>query len=435
MLYLTAIIALITVGVIYYAIFFGLTNKIKSDAQYKTHVANLLKESSYFVNYQRYLKRGLSFLSTWMGDADSWSGNLHGIFACYIMAMAYTTFFFIASWTLGGSGKLGNDEIMSDVTLLRRILTMMGILGSLALFCLLERWGKFIILLLVTAGIAFGQVAFILTPIAVAFLLAGWTLVIRNLSPEIFDSSFIGTLGTITIVGTLVVFAISWPPKDDVVVGHLLLAVLPMVNMIVDWPSWWISRKLGHHLLESSYFDMSDLKITGVIASHVLIDVAVAVLLFFGLAAVMSFTIELLNFWFVLRGSTSIVDLPQFINQSIEYPWPNAIWIALMLLSTLVPTMMHFSVLVASPLALWLIPNDRRLEVAKDLTARGETDPRAVGYAAWHQIRFWTIAVGAPIAILSLVVWAAGKLIGSIAEHLAWAANVGIWLAHQITNG
>lgn len=208
----------------------------------------------------------------------------------------------------------------------------------------------------------------------------------------------------------------------------VVLIALPFANALLDWPSWWVSRGLGRHLegvLGRAWAALA-------IAGHVVVDLIAAVAFLYALAVLLPFVIEVFNLWSVHNGNPKPLALEGFIEQAVEKPWPNAVWVLLMLLSTLVPTLLHAGALVPALLMAWLHPNAKRARIAHELVTNASPSPAAIRSAAWHMTRTWLIAIVSPILMLGLIVWLVGVLWGSVGGWLAGAAYWGIDLAHAL---
>ena len=228
----------------------------------------------------------------------------------------------------------------------------------------------------------------------------------------------------------------------------LFFVALPIANALLDWPSWWVSRWLGQHLLKIvSRKAASSANPGGSFACSDRRGFArprpdrprSAVLCLWGLAVLLPFLIELFNLWSAAHGNPKPLALRPFLNQAVQQPWPNGMWVLAMLLSTLVPTLLHAMALVASPVMVWLGSSDRREQIAVGLTAK-KPDARGDPGAAWHMTWTWLIGITAPLLMLAAFVWLIGVfwrpvgdlLLGAALDGMGWALSLALALGWPV---
>src|SRR5271166_1390625 len=121
-----------------------------------------------------------------------------------------------------------------------------------------------------------------------------------------------GVGGGIAVAGAI---AVAWPTShlaNPFAVALLLFFItLPIVNAIMDWVSWWVSRWLGANLLDTvgrAAGRWSKTVSLFSIAGYMVIDLVVAVFLLWLLAMALPFVIQLFNFW--CRGAGLMEPLP-----------------------------------------------------------------------------------------------------------------------------
>lgn len=426
--------------------------ELRDDPTYRRRVAKSLTAHVYLGGYRDRLENALSFFATYLGDLYSWRGTLQGILVCYLIATAYSSFFFLFAWSLGGPEGIGDTEFLPESPRWLRATWLAGAISlTIALF-IWPPWANF------KHGSKGSQYAFLIVGIlgSQLILLFG-TLLVRNTEQHFSGIILFGSLAiALFTVALFSMIKSSLPVRKASIVFVFILTILflfsivfsllspglsvlslffvylPLTNMVLDWPSWWISRWLGHHLIRQTSGANSRIAGFLLIGIHVLIDLSIAITLLFGLAVALPLVIELLNLLGNQRSELQNIELRSLITQTVQAPWPNALWIGLMLLSTLCPTLLHAGALIASPLAFWLVPDNQKYAIQVGLTVHNDPNPDAIRYAAWHQVHFWIIAIAAPIALLALFIWTLSSLTGGIARHLIWAADIGIWLAHWL---
>lgn len=445
-----AIATSIVVAFVPYGAYNYFKAELLDDPTYRKRVATALISHAYLEGYRDRLEQALTFLKSWMGDLDSWRGVRQGLYVCYLFAMGYAAIFFFLSWTVGGPFGIGQTNLLPDLPGWQRVLWFIGafpaaivvyipiIIGArfiedyervrvyIAVGCALV---VFIAVTTAYAGPLFVAVALVM-PIVPAFAI----IIAYGIALEDDDAKVeFGMIGVIALtIASVIAFAFALAGNLSAV---LFFVALPFANMVFDCLSWWISRWLGQHLLDQTRGESDRMARFVVIGGHALLDIAAAILFLFLLAITLPFVIELYNLWTVRSGLPQPLELRPFIDRAAQDPWPNAIWILLMLLSTLIPTLLHAGALIASPLALWLMPTLPKAKIALELVETDDPAPWVIRSAAWHQVRFWLIAITAPLTLLALFVWAVSSLTGGVARHLVWTADIGIWLAHQLAGG
>jgi hypothetical protein len=158
-----------------------------------------------------------------------------------------------------------------------------------------------------------------------------------------------------------------------------------------------------------------------------------------GLAVLLPFVIELFNLWSQAHGNPKPLALRPFLNEAVHRPWPDGLWVLAMLLSTLVPTLLHAMALVASPVMVWLGSSDGRRAIAAGLTAENPS-PAAIRSAAWHMTWTWLIGISTPLLMLAGFVWLIGAfwrpvgdlLLGAALDGMGWALDLALALGWPV---
>jgi len=218
-----------------------------------------------------------------------------------------------------------------------------------------------------------------------------------------------------------------------VVAVLLFFFALPVINALLDCPSWWVSRALGRHLLGTLDNAAGRGRKTLVLAVHMAADLIAAVALLYLLAMALPFMIELFNLACRGFGLQEPLQLRSFLAQAVQRPWPNGIWVLVMLLSTLVPTALHAMVPVASPLMVWLGSDRKRQAIAAGLRAN-HPQPWAIRKASWHLVWTCVIGIAAPLALAATFVVAIGEIWRPVGDMLLGAANRGMAGAFHVAN-
>lgn len=153
------------------------------------------------------------------------------------------------------------------------------------------------------------------------------------------------------LVSTLAISLISHKVESTMLI---LVMLLPLVNSFVDWVSLGVTRWLIHCLVVGKHSWRSSLIWAGV-------DVLFALLLLFSLSALIILAVSLIN---IISG-VLVVDLNNIFNSIARGEHFENAWIYVMLLSTLIPTVIHFS--VAGGAMSLIISSKRRERMLVDL--------------------------------------------------------------------
>lgn len=245
-----------------------------------------------------------------------------------------------------------------------------------------------------------------------------------------------GGLGGITGMGVLGISMGSTNSNSFLVILFLLFfLILPLVNSLFDWLSWWATRALGRRLLDvlepARSFWWRLLAVLG----HGFLDLGAAVALLLSMAFALGLGFQVYNDLSVLHGEAqTFKDLPGMIQAAAKHPWTEGFWLTLMLLTTLLPTFGHGIMLLGSPLGLMLLPDGKRLQLAEELELynAADSDEQAdIRYRAarWHvQERLASWLLGGALFFWLLVRFWVLVPIG-LADWAAGAAKLGVQAA------
>ncbi len=172
---------------------------------------------------------------------------------------------------------------------------------------------------------------------------------------------------------------------------------------------------------------------------HGIVDLVVATAMLLGMALSLAFGFELYNQFAALQDSPAF-DLAKHIAEAAAAPFTKGAWLSLMLLTTLVPTLLHLVVVLMSPLGV-LFLSDRRERWAANLenwdaldeTTRSRTRREVANWLARGRFGLWVLAL-----VLATVLFggllAAFRLVyqGGFADLVAEAALTGVHLANEL---
>ena len=248
----------------------------------------------------------------------------------------------------------------------------------------------------------------------------------------------------------------------------LFWTLLPLLNALLDLLSWTISRWLSNNLLQvCSDPSVSLLRRAWVYARDIALDFIAASLLLACLAWGIPRTVELWNSIVLLAGKYPPLELRDYLCAAAKAPLTDGLWATGMLFSTLIPTVLHLSIIAVAPLIWCLTPTDKMRARAghiafgwrppdADLKGISKKDrerwpsmqpafgqrtlpdhtpittqplhPPTVSAVAWT-LRFWRplIFIGTFIVVLT-VIWQFGTLAAAVDQPLP---QLLLWVAHN----
>jgi len=337
-----AIVVAILGAVFSGAWFFGYQHyhgRLETSAGTRLEAAQMLFAPSGWAYYLAWLRRILSNLDRWMGTLDE-VGQLFSW--CLKLAFMYPFIFLIISWLVSGSATIGNTELMPPT-------------GSLSI----SEW-LFITLGLaavavsgaVVGAVAFAAVAAYVAVTATAYAFAG---TVAAAGAVVIAAALVGTFSGTSIAVTFiaVIAGATWlggiSLADPQITSWLLfLVLLPPINAVFDWASWWASRALGRSLVSTlEQPEATTWQRVRTLLSDMLVDIVIAVFLLTMLAYFMPRLMDAWN-WFVvmLEDGEVPIDLVDYLCAAARNPLTDGLWATLMLFSTLIPTIGHLGMLI-----------------------------------------------------------------------------------------
>jgi hypothetical protein len=235
----------------------------------------------------------------------------------------------------------------------------------------------------------------------------------------------------------IVLGVISDRPDQAIVFGSFQL-VLPLINGLADWASLWVSRHLAGKLLEQIH-ERDGKRLALLIAWDLVRDLAAALFFLAGLAFVLAFLMQAIS---QVRGFG--YDVTAEIARAAADPLGEGLWLALILFSTLIPTVVHASLLLVRPLSLYGPPRAEREAWAETLESRHFRTNNAACQDIAHQAAKWSIErndlwailirYGFVILCYAFAAWGTWQLWRLIfgpgfgpADAIAAVAEFGVW--------
>ena len=140
----------------------------------------------------------------------------------------------------------------------------------------------------------------------------------------------------------------------------VMLILVPIVNGMCDWASWWLSRILGSHLRTQLRMARSKWVYCSLITKHGLADFVMALMTLASVVFLLGFAYELVDQ--ISPGTVSRINFqPEiWIDTLVSGPLGSGLWFTMMLVSTLVPTAAHLLFLILSPLVMFSRDDENR---------------------------------------------------------------------------
>ena len=165
------------------------------------------------------------------------------------------------------------------------------------------------------------------------------------------------------------------------------MLILPMMNGALDHASWWVSRFLGHDLAHGLSGTLSAARTLTRSLLHIAADLVLALIFFVAMAFALGVAFESYDLYAELDKVYLLPegDQPGYADILRSDPLGAGLWITLMLLTTLIPTVIHFGMVAGAILPAIILPDARRQALAQTLAALGETPPPrgAPGRQTW----------------------------------------------------
>lgn len=263
----------------------------------------------------------------------------------------------------------------------------------------------------ITGAFTFTGAFALATGSASAFAFAGFIIAVLKISEQwATDKEFVGwfwVFYTMLFLG-LGCISLVYLEDSNFLMLLLFLLLLPLVNAPLDWLSLGVTRGLLQSV-RSGYH-----KGLGAI-SFALVDLLLALVFLFLIAAVLVGVTFLSN---AVSGNT-LLDIQEVLAgmSGSKAGDINNWWIYFMLLSTLVPTLIHFA-LAGGAVTLWA-PRKLRLKLADGLEKDSDKKLAATAYLTFMPFIGFVIVPGLLLYGLWWVLDSNGAAVGQVLLH--WA--------------
>lgn len=342
--------------------FFGYQHyrqRLKESAGKRLEAAQLLFAPKGWAYYLAWLRRVLNNLDLWMGSLDK-VGQLFS--RCVSLAFIYPFVFLIISWLVNGSATIGNAQLIPAIGSLSFFEWFLTALGFAAF--------AIVIAIAVAAVAAFaGAVGAVAVAVAVggatatasagAFPGAAGAFSFAVAIAGAFVGALVGAVAVAVATGAIALaYAVTgafsaWLAgtslaEPEITSWLLFIILLPPINALFDWASWWASRALGRNLVSTlEKPDVTTWRRITTLLRDMLLDIVIAIVLLTMLAYFMPRLIDAWNgFVVMLEGGEAPIDLVDYLCAAARNPLTDGLWATLMLFSTLIPTIGHLGVLI-----------------------------------------------------------------------------------------
>jgi hypothetical protein len=285
--------------------------------------------------YKTLLHNVLNRLSNLLGELKIFS--LQGFDKHLNYSVIYSLFFFYLIWLFGGSGIIGTHELLPNNT---RITITLFLLFVIVCVYPIAKYEQEIILFLrkkipTLSHISNAWIETLFWAIAIGLIVVvgigiGIGGVVRGVAIGLIvvvgrGGGLLGVIGLVIIgVGSI----------NSGIISYLLFFLfLPFINAIFDYISMYFSRFFAQQILKTN----SKLKIF----VDALLDLIIAIILLYLLAETLYFVLNLANVY-LIKDETMFIPIDPYKEQILLNPFhQDILWITFMLISTLIPTILH----------------------------------------------------------------------------------------------
>jgi len=347
----------------------------------------------------------------WIGTDPFTSGSYQFTLK---LAVLYPIFIYFSIWLFTNSGNLGGIILLPDMPGWQRALLFVAVACEFFLFFkAFTKDGIESVLFMLGAVAVAGAVAFAFAGAvagagagagagAVAVAFAGAVAVAFAFLWEWLDDQVNSPKGrfyywvSFNLFYLIIPIVLLWLfaaeiKKPELLVITVFLVILPLANALLDWVSLGITRGLLHAISDGHHAG-------GMAIFWALADLLFAILFLFGISILITALIALMN-WAMIAGGAQhhLFDLKSLFDGLALAPMaPSFGWIHFMVLSTLIPTLIHF--FIASAALMLLLPSTWRKKMVESI----DTSNDARSMAVWYLSLVPFLAIAGPAVFLIL---------------------------------
>jgi hypothetical protein len=408
-----------------------------ANAEDRADLSGRLGASPVFTRYRTAIKRFRAWLAEWFGAA--WS--VQAFERCVAIAFVFPVALFLLASVLYGykNGRVGIGELLLFLFGVVVVSAVTRALFRLVYWFAQRNWRKIggdpeladiiarILLGAFAVVFAFAIAFAVASSVAGAFSDIG-TVAFAILGGFAFAFAFavafaIAGVWAFAIALLLVTGVALTMAKQFAFFLLLFFVILPVLNAVMDWVSWAVTRYLLVPIERAPDGPVGLVMVLLLIA----INLAAAVLFVVLLAAMIPIGLELADLLLSVFGRETF-DWRTLAARTARSPWDEGLFVTGMLLTPLVPWAAHVTLGLASVLAP-LTPGARR--AAEEIPADGAAPPdeaaqRRVATLV-HRSRLWYIPAVALVTAMLGGIWAAlyvtAAPVAGFLHHLALCAT------------
>jgi len=340
----------------------------------KAYQDKLIPELKYKPSiYRTILYKTLGLLDQRLGEWRLFS--LKALEAHFKFSLIYSFFFFYLVWLLGGISNIGTikifpnpDRLITSLYLIFEIVISylsvrsfnnIGIFIQNSLFSIKNnniKDIKDIIEIVLVVGVLVVVIIIVLVVgvlvvlgvlVSLSGIVAGGVGYIVLLVVGFIVGGFIGFLLVVVLGGGVVLggFLESGANEESIILIIFFL-ILPFINTSFDYISMIVSRYYSQKMLKDTKIEL---------LGHLLVDLVIAIVLLILLAYSLYAVVELTNIY-IIKKEELFIPIEAYKHQLLIDPFArDVLWITLMFVSTLIPTLLHLILGLYSLLAMIIV--------------------------------------------------------------------------------
>ncbi len=296
--------------------------------------------------YKNFLEKNLMYIDNILGKLTFFSYQALNKHILY--SLIYSLFFFYISWLFGNEVRMGNLQLMGNNN---KLVTSIFLLFTIVFLYYNFKHRDNIIMFInkylpdtsyinkslidniiflgaagtVGVGVGAGGILGITLGVGVGVILGVG-----------------GARGVLGIAAVAVGVGVGVAEHNTLTLAYLILLffiILPLVNAVFDYISMYFSRFFAYRILKDS---------KGKIVLAIFLDSIVALILLFLLAYTLYYVLDFVNIS-IIKDKTIWIPIETYKTQILTNPLDKEVlWITLMFVSTLVPTLTHIGLALFS---------------------------------------------------------------------------------------
>jgi len=314
--------------------------------------------------YKNLLEDTLIEFSKLLGNIQLFSSKAFEKHFTY--SLIYSFAFFYLVWFFGGDGTVGqyqfipnNNRLIISTFLIFTILFFLYFFRKLEMAC----WQIYsaILTLISISIVIIGMINH-----NIFFLIGGLTGVIIQAVVLNIYILIIPFIILLIIVGLGLFIELEKTTMSNIIFYLFFFFILPFINSIFDYISMYFSRFFAYKILKTNS--------KGKIILDLFLDFFIAFILLYSLAQTLFYVIDLINTYFI-KDELLFIPIQFYKEQFLINPFgQDVLWITLMFISTLIPTLLHFFLATYSFLA-YLLTKPHLHELVLQLNELKANDP------------------------------------------------------------